>query len=80
MLILRVGNLMNLGYEKILLLYSGATYETADVISTFVYRRGLMTADFSYGTAVGLFQSVVSLFLVVSTNWLGKRISDTGLW
>ena len=80
MLILRVGNLMNLGYEKILLLYSGATYETADVISTFVYRRGLMTADFSYGTAVGLFQSVVSLLLVVSTNWIGKRISDTGLW
>lgn len=80
MLILRVGNLMNLGYEKILLLYSGATYETADVISTYVYRRGLLTADFSYGTAIGLFQTVISLILVLSTNWLGKKISDTSLW
>ena len=80
MLILRVGNLMNLGYEKILLLYSGATYETADVISTYVYRRGLLTADFSYGTAIGLFQAVIALILILSTNWLGKRISDTSLW
>lgn len=80
MMILRVGNLMNLGYEKILLLYSGATYETADVISTYVYRRGLLTADFSYGTAIGLFQTVIALILVLSTNWLGKKISDTSLW
>lgn len=80
MLILRVGNLMNLGYEKILLLYSGATYETADVISTYVYRRGLLTADFSYGTAIGLFQTGISLVLVLSTNWLGRKISDTSLW
>lgn len=80
MLILRVGNLVNLGYEKILLLYSGATYETADVISTYVYRRGLLTADFSYGTAIELFQTAVSLVLVLGTNWLGRKISDTGLW
>lgn len=80
MMILRVGNLMNLGYEKILLLYSGATYETADVISTYVYRRGLLTADFSYGTAIELFQTVIALILVLSTNWLGKKISDTSLW
>ena len=80
MLILRVGNLMNLGYEKILLLYSGATYETADVISTYVYRRGLLTADFSYGTAIGLFQAVIALILILLTNSLGKRIGDTNLW
>ena len=80
MLILRVGNLVNLGYEKILLLYSGATYETADVISTYVYRRGLLTADFSYGTAIELFQTVVSLILILITNWIGRKISDTGLW
>ena len=80
MLIMRVGNMMNLGYEKILLMYSGATYETADVISTYVYRRGLMTADFSYGTAIGLFQTLIALILIVSSNWLGKKISDTGLW
>lgn len=80
MLILRVGNLVNLGYEKILLLYCGATYETADVISTYVYRRGLLTADFSYGTAIELFQTVVSLILILITNWIGRKISDTGLW
>lgn len=80
MLIMRVGNLMNLGYEKILLLYSGVTYETADVISTYVYRRGLLGADFGYGTAVGLFQSVVAMVLIVGANALGKRISDTSLW
>ena len=80
MLIMRVGNLMHLGYEKILLLYSGATYETADVISTYVYRRGLLTADFSYGTAIDLFQTFIALILVLSTNWLGKKISDTSLW
>ena len=80
MLIMRVGNLMNLGYEKILLLYSGATYETADVISTYVYRRGLLTADFSYGTAIGLFQAAIALILILSTNALGKKLSDTSLW
>ncbi|MDL2318601.1 ABC transporter permease subunit [Eubacteriales bacterium OttesenSCG-928-A19] len=80
MLIMRVGNLMNLGYEKILLLYSGVTYETADVISTYVYRRGLLDANFGYGTAVGLFQSVVAMILIIGANSLGKRISDTSLW
>ena len=80
MLVMRVGNLMNLGYEKILLLYSGVTYETADVISTYVYRRGLLGADFGYGTAVGLFQSVVAMILIVAANQTGKRISETSLW
>ena len=80
MLIMRIGHLMSLGYEKVLLLYSGATDETADIISTYVYRRGLLTADFSYGTAIDLFQTVISLILVTSTNWLGKKIGGAGLW
>ena len=80
MLIMRIGHLMSLGYEKVLLLYSGATYETADIISTYVYRRGLLTADFSYGTAIDLFQTVISLILVTSTNWLGKKIGGARLW
>ena len=80
MLIMRVGNMMNLGYEKILLMYSGATYETADVISTYVYRRGLLTADFGYGTAIGLFQTAIALALILSTNSIGKKISDTSIW
>lgn len=80
MLILNIGKLMNIGYEKIILLYNGATYETADVISTYVYRRGLLGSDFSYGTAVELFQAVIGLVLLVSANRLSRKIGDTGLW
>ena len=80
MLLMRIGNMMNLGHEKILLLYNGATYETADVISTYVYRRGLLTSDFSYGTAIGLFQSLIAFVLIISTNYLSKKLNDTSLW
>ena len=80
MFILRVGHLMNVGAEKILLLYNELTYETADVISTFVYRQGLLRADYSYSTAVGLMNSVINFFLVVSTNAISKRVSETSLW
>jgi putative aldouronate transport system permease protein len=80
MLIINIGRLMSIGYEKIILLYNGSTYETADVISTYVYRRGLLGSDFSYGTAVELFQAIVGLILLVMANRLSKKISDTGLW
>lgn len=80
MLIMQLGRLLNLGYEKILLLYNGSTYETADVISTYVYRRGLLGGDFSYGTAVGLFQSAVGLILLTIANKVSRRLSETSLW
>src|SRR5690606_4453657 len=64
MLIIRVGNIMKLGYESIILLYQPTTYETADVISTYVYRAGLVEQRFSLSTAVGLFNGVISLILV----------------
>lgn len=80
MLIMQLGKLMTLGYEKILLLYNGSTYETADVISTYVYRRGILSADYSYSTAVGLFQTVVSLTLLVLSNKASKHLSETSLW
>ncbi len=80
MLIMQLGKLMTLGYEKILLLYNGSTYETADVISTYVYRRGILNADYSYSTAVGLFQTFVSLILLVASNKISKRLSETSLW
>lgn len=80
MLIMQLGKLMTLGYEKILLLYNGSTYETADVISTYVYRRGIINADYSYSTAVGLFQTFVSLILLVSSNKVSKKLSETSLW
>ena len=80
MLILNLGRLMSIGFEKIILLYNGSTYETADVISTYVYRRGLLGSDFSYATAVGIFQSVVGLILLITANKIAKKIGDTGLW
>lgn len=81
MLIMRIGQVMSVGYEKIILLYNPATYETADVISSFVYRRGLGNSfEYSYTTAVGLFQSVVNLILLVSANALSRRFTDTSLY
>jgi putative aldouronate transport system permease protein len=81
MLILRVGQLMNVGYEKIILLYGAGTYETADVISSFVYRRGMGAgAQYSFTAAVGLFQSVINLILLVSANFVSSRYSSISLF
>lgn len=80
MLIMRVGSMLSVGYESIILLYQPSTYETADVISTFVYRRGLVESDYSFSSAVGLFNSVISLILVVMANTVSKKLSDTALW
>lgn len=80
MLILNMGKLMSEGAEKIILLYNESTYETADIISSFVYRRGIVEANYSYSTAVGLFNSVVNLILLTSTNYLSRKISGSGLW
>ena len=80
LLVLRIGGMMSVGFEKVILLYNGLTYETADVISSFVYRRGIIEGDFSYATSVGLFNSVVNLFLVISANKISNKLTDTGLW
>ncbi len=80
MLILRVGSMMSVGFEKIILLYNPATFETADVISSFVYRYGLLQGNFSYSTAVGLFNSVVNFLLLVGMNKFSKRVSEVSLW
>ena len=80
MLILRIGNLMNLGHEYVMLLYNPMLYETADIISTYVYRRGLISGEYSYATAVGLVNSLVSLLLVTSANALSRRLTETSLW
>jgi putative aldouronate transport system permease protein len=78
--ILNVGNLMDVGFEKIILLYNPATYETADVISTFVYRQGIQQANYSYSTAIGLFNNVINLILLIGVNRLTKKLSETSLW
>lgn len=80
MFILRVGNLLNVGFEKIILLYNPVIYETADVISSFVYRKGLLEFNWSYSTAVGLFNSVINLFLLVAANRLSRKFTESSLW
>ena len=78
--ILTIGGIMNVGFEKIILLYGPGIYETADVISSFTYRKGLLENNFSYATAVGLFNSVISFIFLISANSLSRRVSETSLW
>lgn len=78
--ILRMGSLLSVGYENIILLYNPKLYETADVVQTYVYRRGLLEADYSFSTAIGLFMSVVGMISVAATNYISKRVSDMSLW
>lgn len=80
LLILRMGQVMSVGFEKVLLLYSPSIYNTADIISTFVYRRGILDSQYSFGVAVGLFNSVVNFMLVISANKLSKKFTETGIW
>lgn len=80
MFILKTGSLMNMGYEKTILLYNPATYETADIISSHIYRIGLLEQDWSYSTAIGLFNSVINFALLLFTNKMSKRYSETSLW
>ena len=80
MLVLRIGNMMNLGFEKIILLYNSSIYDTADVISTYVYRKGLVDQSYSFSTAVGLFNSVINLVLLVAANKICGRLTEYSLW
>lgn len=80
MLILKIGSLMNMGYEKTILLYNPSTYETADIISSYIYRIGLLEQDWSYSTAIGLFNSVINFALLIFANKISKRYSETSLW
>lgn len=80
MFILRLGSVMSVGSEKILLLYNEAIYETADVISTYVFRKGLVDSSWSYSAAIGLFNSTINLILVVSANRISRKLSGMSLW
>ncbi len=80
LLILRMGSIMNIGYEKIILLYNPAIYETSDVISSFVYRMGIQNFDYSFSTAVGLFNSVINYLFLILSNGLSKKVNETSLW
>ncbi|MDR6550587.1 ABC transporter permease subunit [Paenibacillus qinlingensis] len=78
--IIKIGHILELGVQKIILLYNPLVYDKADVISTFVYRRGLLDADYSFASAVSLFQSVIGLILVIAFNRLARKYSETSLW
>lgn len=71
---------MTVGFEKVILLYNPLTYETADVISSYVYRRGILEANYSYAAAVGLFNSLINFAFLVLANWLSKKATDESLW
>lgn len=80
MLLLKIGSIMDVGYEKIILLYNSSTYSTADVISTFVYRKGIQEYNWSYAAAVGLFNSAINFILIIGANTLSRKINETSLW
>ncbi|WP_276356348.1 ABC transporter permease [Cohnella caldifontis] len=80
LLLLSIGGIMSVNFEKVYLLYNPSTYETADVISTYVYRQGIESKNFSFATAVGLFNSLVSFVLVYFANRMSRRWNEMSLW
>ena len=77
--IMNCGSIINVGFEKVLLLQNQMNMSTSDVISTYVYRIGIGSAQFSYSTAIGLFNSVVSVVLLVLVNTISRKVSETSL-
>lgn len=80
MLILRMGAIFTVGYEKIMLMYNEATYQTADVISTYVYRRAFESGEYSFSAAIGLFNSIINFIVIILFNKISKKISEVSLW
>ena len=80
MLVLRIGIIMEVGFESVMLLHSPATYEVSDIIPTYVYRRGIIDSDYSFTTAIGMFQSIIGLVLMLLSNKLAKKLTNSGLW
>jgi putative aldouronate transport system permease protein len=80
LLILRIGMMMSVGYEKTILMYNPSTYDTADVISSYVYRKGVLGMDYGFSAAVGLFNSAINFAFLIAANRLSRRFSQTSLW
>lgn len=80
MLLMGIGGIMSIGYEKTYLLQNNLNLDVSELISTYIYKRGLLNFEFSYSTAIGLFNSVVNLVLLISANAISKRVSETSLW
>jgi putative aldouronate transport system permease protein len=80
LLILRIGFMMTVGYEKIILMYNPLTFSTADVFSTYVYRKGILEMNYSFSAAVGLFSSGINFVLLIAANTISRRVNGSGLW
>jgi putative aldouronate transport system permease protein len=80
LLILNVGTFLSVGFEKVLLLYNPLTFPTADVIATYLYRVGVVSGSFSYAAAIGLFESVIGVTLVLTANFVSRRTVGASLW
>lgn len=80
MFVLKSGSIIKIGFEKVILLYTPTTYQVSDIFSTYVYRKGIIDMNYSYGTAVGLFESVISLILLLIANAVSKKLSESSLW
>ncbi|ASA20124.1 ABC transporter permease [Paenibacillus donghaensis] len=80
MLILRLGAVMNSDFQKILLMQTAPTYETSDVISTFIYRSGVLEGNYTYSTAIGLINGVINFALLIMANSISKKVNSTSLW
>ena len=78
--IMRIGNIMSLGHEKVILLYNPTVRSTADIISTFAYRRGLLDSNYGFSTAVSMFNSVINFSILVTVNKLSNKLTSQGLW
>ncbi|CAN7374969.1 ABC transporter permease [Paenibacillus sp. LjRoot56] len=80
LLILRLGHMLDVGFEQVFLMYNGAVSQVAEVFDTYVYRVGIQQGEFSYSTAAGLFKSIVGLILVVIANWISKKMGEEGVY
>lgn len=80
MLILSLGRVLNVGFEKVYLMQNSLNLEISQIVSTYVYTRGILNTDFSYATAVGFFQSFISLILIIGANALSRKFADSSLW
>lgn len=80
LLILNMGNMLNIGYEKVILMYNSATYSTADIFSTYVYRKGLLNAQYSFASAVGLANSVVNVVILLGANFIARKTTETSIF
>ena len=80
LLLMRLGNVLNVGFEKVLLLQNSSTLSTSDILSTYVYRLGITQMKYSFASAVGLFNNVVGLVILMFFNTLSRKIANTSLW